>query len=169
MTTPDKPSYRKRVGYQGGLLGGFATLAAPLLVIANAATYDAIELRNAEDLQASLGQVIPDDTHDNNLLDDTVVVEYQGKEVVLYRALNGSKVTAVAYTVSQPGYSGEIFLIMGVNRNGEILGVRTISHTETPGLGDKIEAEKDDWVFSFDGLSFDKQPANRWAVKKDGG
>jgi electron transport complex protein RnfG len=169
MTTPVKPSYRKRVGYQGGLLGGFATLAAALLVIGNAATYDAIELRNAEDLQASLGQVIPDDTHDNNLLDDTVVVEYQGKEVVLYRALNGSKVTAVAYTVSQPGYSGEIFLIMGVNRNGEILGVRTISHTETPGLGDKIEAEKDDWVFSFDGLSFDKLPANRWAVKKDGG
>lgn len=169
MTTPVEPSYRKRISYQGGLLGGFATLAAALLVIGNAATYDAIEQRKAEDLQASLGQVIPDDIHDNNLLDDTVVLPYEGEEVVLYRGMNRTKVTAVAYRVSQPGYSGEISLIMGVNRNGEILGVRAISHTETPGLGDKIEAEKDDWVYSFDGLSFDKLPESRWAVKKDGG
>lgn len=169
MTTPVEPSYRKRVSYQGGLLGGFATLAAALLVIGNAATYDAIEQRKAEDLQVSLGQVIPEDIHDNNLLADTLVLQHEGNEIVSYRGLNGSEVTAVAYSVSQPGYSGEISLIVGVNRNGEILGVRTISHTETPGLGDKIEVEKDDWVFSFDGLSFDKLPESRWAVKKDGG
>ena len=169
MTAPVEPSYRKRIGYQGGLLGGFATLAAALLVIGNAATFDAIEQRKAEDLQSSLGQVIPDDLHDNNLLDDTLVLQHEGEEVVFYRGMNGPKVTAVAYNVSQPGYSGEIFLIMAVNRNGQILGVRTISHTETPGLGDKIEVEKDDWVLGFDGLSFDKLPESQWAVKKDGG
>ena len=169
MTTPVEPSYRKRISYQGGLLGGFATLAAALLVIGNAATYDAIELRKAEDLRASLGQVIPDDMHDNNLLDDRLVLQHEGTEVVLYRGMNGAEVTAVAYRISEPGYSGEISLIMGVNRSGEILGVRTISHTETPGLGDKIEVEKDDWIRSFDRLSFDKLPEGQWAVKKDGG
>jgi electron transport complex protein RnfG len=169
MTTPVEPSYRKRIGYQGGLLGGFATLAAALLVIGNAATYDSIEQRKAEDLQSSLAQVIPNEIHDNNLLDDKLVLQHEGKELVLYRGMNGAEVAAVAFGVSQPGYSGEISLIMGVNRNGEILGVRTISHTETPGLGDKIEVEKDDWVHSFDGQSFDKLPESKWAVKKDGG
>lgn len=169
MTTPLVPSYRKRVGYQAGLLGMFATLAAALLVGGNVATHDAIEQRKAEDLQFSLGQVIPDEIHDNNLLDDKLVLQHQGKDVVVYRGLTGPKVAAVAYGVSEQGYSGEISLIMGVNRNGEIIGVRIIAHTETPGLGDKIEVEKDDWVYSFDGLSFSKLPEEKWAVKKDGG
>lgn len=169
MTAVAEPSYRKRVGYQGGLLGMFATLAAALLVGGNVATHDAIEQRKAEDLQHSLAQVIPDGIHDNNLLDDKLILKHQEKEVVVYRGLTGNKVAAVAYGVSEQGYSGEISLIMGVNRNGEILGVRIISHTETPGLGDKIEVEKDDWVYSFDGLSLDRLPEEQWAVKKDGG
>jgi len=169
MTAVVEPSYRKRVGYQGGLLGMFATLAAALLVGGNVATYDAIEQRKAEDLQHSLAQVIPDGIHDNNLLDDRLVLKHQEKEVVVYRGLTGNSVAAVAYGVSEQGYSGEISLIMGVNRNGEILGVRIISHSETPGLGDKIEVEKDDWVYSFDGLSLEKLPEEKWAVKKDGG
>ncbi len=169
MTTVVEPSYRKRVGYQGGLLGMFATLAAALIVGGDIATHDAIEQRKAEDLQYSLGQVIPAVIHDNNLLDDKLVLQHQGKDVVVYRALKGPEVTAVAYGVSEQGYSGEISLIMGVNRSGEIIGVRIIAHTETPGLGDKIEVEKDDWVYSFDGLSFDKLPEQKWAVKKDGG
>mgnify|MGYP001820587286 FL=1 len=169
MTTVVEPSYRKRVGYQGGLLGMIATLAAALIVGGDIATHDAIEQRKAEDLQYSLGQVIPAVIHDNNLLDDKLVLQHQGKDVVVYRALKGPEVTAVAYGVSEQGYSGEISLIMGVNRSGEIIGVRIIAHTETPGLGDKIEVEKDDWVYSFDGLSFDKLPEQKWAVKKDGG
>ena len=169
MTTVIEPSYRKRIGYQGGLLGMFATLAATLLVAGNVATYDVIEQRKAEDLQYSLGQVIPDSIHDNNLLDDKLVLQHQGKDVVVYRGLKRPEVEAVAYGVQEQGYGGEISMIMGVNRDGELLGVRILSHTETPGLGDRIEVEKDDWVYSFDGLSFEKLPEKKWAVKKDGG
>lgn len=166
MTTVIEPSYRKRIGYQGGLLGMFATLAATLLVAGNVATYDVIEQRKAEDLQYSLGQVIPDSIHDNNLLDDKLVLQHQGKDVVVYRGLKGPEVEAVAYGVQEQGYGGEISMIMGVNRDGELLGVRILSHTETPGLGDRIEVEKDDWVYSFDGLSFEKLPEKKWAVRK---
>lgn len=169
MTTSVVPAYRKRVGYQGGLLGGFATLAAALLVIGNVATHDTIELRKAEDLRHSLSQVIPAAIHDNNLLDDKLVLNHEGKDVIAYRGLLGRKAVAVAYSVSSQGYSGVISIIMGIDHKGEILGVRILSHAETPGLGDKIEVEKDDWVYSFDGLSFDKLPEQRWAVKKDGG
>lgn len=47
--------------------------------------------------------------------------------------------------------------------------MRVISHTETPGLGDKIETAKSDWILGFDGLSLQKPDEQGWHVKKDGG
>lgn len=164
-----EPSYKKRITYQGALLAAFATLAATLLVMANLSTHATIQQRLNEDLQASLAQVIPDDMHDNNLLENRIHIEYQDKTVLVYQGIKDGDTTAVAYNVTGQGYAGEIALIMGVNANGEILGVRVLSHAETPGLGDKIEAQKDDWIFSFDGLSFNKLDRSRWHVKKDGG
>lgn len=169
MTTPKEPSYRRHVGYQGGLLGGFAMLATTLLVMGNVATYDTIERRQADDLRDSLSQVIPAALHDNNLLDDRLTLHDDDRDVVVYRGIKMLKTTAVAFSVSGHGYGGEISLIMGVNRDGEVIGVRVLSHSETPGLGDRIEVAKDDWVYGFDGLSFDKLPEEKWRVKKDGG
>lgn len=169
MNTTAQALYRKRIGYQGVLLGLFTTVTTALLVMGNVATYDTIEQRKAEDLLASLGQVIPHTIHDNNLLADQLTINHEGKDTVIYRGIQGTKVTAVAFGVSESGYSGEISLILGVNRNGELLGVRVISHTETPGLGDKIESRKTHWIFGFDGRSFDNLPKDKWAVKKDGG
>ena len=164
-----EPAYRKRVGYQGTLLGGFATLAATLLVMGNVATFDTIEQRVADDLQASLRQVVPDDMHDNNLLDNRLNIQHQHHDVIVYQGIKNHQVTAIAYGITGYGYAGEISLLMGVNAAGEILGVRVLAHAETPGLGDKIEEKKDDWIFRFDGLSFAKLAEDKWKVKKDGG
>jgi electron transport complex protein RnfG len=164
-----EPAYRKRIGYHGALLGGFATIAAAMLLMGNISTRTVIEQRLAEDLQASLSQVIPASLHENNLLDNRRSIRYRDRDVTVYQGIKNDKTTAVAYTVSNQGYAGEIVLMMGVNAEGEILGVRVISHTETPGLGDKMEVAKDDWIFSFNGLSFKKLAKDKWKVKKDGG
>jgi electron transport complex protein RnfG len=58
---------------------------------------------------------------------------------------------------------------MGVSRDGQLLGVRVLSHRETPGLGDKIEAAKATWIHAFEGKSLASPPPDKWAVKKDGG
>ena len=58
---------------------------------------------------------------------------------------------------------------MGVDSNGTLLGVRVIAHAETPGLGDKIEAGKSNWIFGFKGKSLNNPPEDKWLVKKDGG
>jgi len=42
-------------------------------------------------------------------------------------------------------------------------------HTETPGLGDKIEIKKSDWILSFNGKSLNNPAPSGWFVKKDGG
>ncbi|NCC28094.1 MAG: RnfABCDGE type electron transport complex subunit G, partial [Gammaproteobacteria bacterium] len=67
------------------------------------------------------------------------------------------------------GYAGPIQLLVSVLRDGSVGGVRVLFHHETPGLGDKIEERKSDWVLSFDGKSLSNPTPERWAVKRDGG
>jgi len=170
MTSAAEPTpYRNRISYQAGLLGGFATLAAALLAVGDFSTRDSIAERRADDIRASLSQVIPDRLHDNNLLQAPLTLTREGRPVLVYRATQQGQVSAVAYPVNGKGYSGTISIMMGVSAEGEIIGVRVLAHTETPGLGDKIEEKKGDWIFSFNGLSFDNTPDPQWAVKKDGG
>jgi Na+-translocating ferredoxin:NAD+ oxidoreductase subunit G len=59
--------------------------------------------------------------------------------------------------------------MMGVDGDGKLLGVRVIKHSETPGLGDKIEPAKGEWIHSFEGKFLGGPPAEKFAVKKDGG
>jgi electron transport complex protein RnfG len=170
MTTPRQPSYHQRVGYQAMLLGGFSTLATALLVVGNLATRDAIVERQREDLQQSLSQVIPGDHYDNNLLQHPLRLrDARDRLVTVYRGTRGMQVSAMAWEIGAQGYAGEIRLILGLDATGEVLGVRVLSHAETPGLGDRIEVEKDDWILGFNGLSLGDPPTEQWQVKKDGG
>ncbi len=170
MSTPDTPSYRQRVGYQAMLLGGFATFASVFLVSGNIATQDAIAERHKEDLLQSLSQVIPDNLYDNNLLDNVLeVTDQKDHSIKIYRGFKDSQVSALAWEISEQGFADEIKMIIGVNTAGEVLGVRVISHAETPGLGDKIEEKKSNWIFDFNGLSLGNPPLAEWKVKKDGG
>ncbi|WP_295543984.1 electron transport complex subunit RsxG [uncultured Thiohalocapsa sp.] len=168
-TTVANPGYRERVGYQAALLGGFAFVATALLVIGDLATRDAIAQREAEDLLASLSQVIPAGLHDNALLADAITLDTTDGALTVYRALRGLEVTGVAFETVGPGYAGPIRVLLGIGADGRVLGARVLSHTETPGLGDKIEVARDDWILRFDGKSLGEPPPERWAVQKDGG
>ncbi len=169
------PGYRNRLVYHGGLLGTMALLTSAALVIGNLETHDQIAQRLDEDMQASLRQVIPPNLYDNDLLQDSVLIaplnnnagDHTGVRV--FRARKQGHVVAVAFQLKASGYGGVINLIMGVNRKGEILGVRVISHAETPGLGDKIETQKSDWILGFNGRSLRKPDPAGWKVRKDGG
>jgi electron transport complex protein RnfG len=170
MSAP-KSAFRQSVQYAALLLGGFACLSTVLLVIGNQGTAEAIKLRQQEDLQTSLSEVVPATQYNNNLLDAPLgLIDATGHMVTVYRGKLDEKINALAWEISsQAGYSGEIRLLMSVNAKGEILGVRALAHAETPGLGDKIEANKSDWILKFNGLSLGNPPQDQWKVKKDGG
>lgn len=155
--------------YQGALLGGFCLVAALALATGERLTAPAIAEAARADLAASLDQVVPAALRENDMTADTVTVTGEAGPVVVYRARKGGEVTAVAYRVVGQGYGGDIALVMGVDRMGEILGVRVVQHAETPGLGDKIDARKSGWITAFTGRSRANTPDSRWAVKKDGG
>jgi len=163
------PSYRQRTMHHAMLLGGMAAITSALLVIANKQTYPDIELRRIEDMQRSLEQVVPPGIHSNDLIKDVIEVKFNNESKKVHIARSDGKVVAVAFDTIVKGYAGPIDVIVGINREGELLGTRVLSHNETPGLGDKIEPEKNSWIFGFKGLSLRNPGESQWKVKKDGG
>jgi len=159
---------RGKLFYQGLLLGGVALLTSAALAFASRATEADIKAAEAADLKQSLAQVLPGE-YDNDLLNDTITMPGEQGEILVYRARRAGKVEAVVYRVAGHGYAGNIVCVMGVSREGKVLGVRVIKHAETPGLGDKIEPAKAKWIFDFDGKFLGEPPLEKWAVKKDGG
>ena len=162
-------SFREKIGYQPLLLGAIALFASAALALASSATSGAIAAAEAKDLRDSLAEVLPPGMADNDFLKDTVDLEKEGKTVTIYRARKEGVVKAALFKVAQRGYAGDIQVLMAVDSEGRTLGVRVLKHTETPGLGDKIEIKKDPWIKSFDGKSLGDPTPEKWAVKKDGG
>lgn len=158
------------VWYQTVSLGAVTALAAGVLMFANLHTAPVIEGARALDIERSLAQVLPPDSFDNDLLSDTIMVDGpQGRLVKVHLARQAGQIRFVVFQMSGKGYAGPIDLVMGVDQSGQITGVRVTRHSETPGLGDKIEAQRDPWIHELAGKSLDNPTPERWAVKKDGG
>ena len=153
----------------------FSLLASTALSISYFVTKTPIEESDARAKRIFLNQVIPSNIYDNNLVKDTISVEPNPlignkKNIDIYRAKKNNQVIAVIIeTIAPDGYSGEIKTLVGIDQEDKILGVRVITHKETPGLGDYIEIEKSQWIKNFDLKSLDKMTEKEWAVKKDGG
>ncbi|SFB03626.1 electron transport complex subunit RsxG [Azotobacter beijerinckii] len=162
--------WRPQVAYQGLSLGLICALVALLLLVGNVMTRGTIADQQMQDRLATLRQVLPDALYDNNpLADGFKVQDEQLGEVEVFPARLQGKLTAVVFQGSNIGYGGPVNQMMAVDAQGKILGVRILSHKETPGLADKIEVSRSDWIKSFDGLSLDNTALDKWKVKKDGG
>ena len=160
----------QQVFRHGIILGTFCLGFGIVLAISDSITVDDIAARALEDRLNSLSQVIPASIHDNNLVADAITMKNErDKEITVYRAIREGKVTGVAYEIFGTGYAGQMKLMMGVDTQGKILGVRVLAHKETAGLGDKMEVKKGDWILRFTGLSLGNPPPDKWKVKKDGG
>ena len=163
---------RERVDYQGAMLGGMCTLIALLLMLGKLSTQDDIALRLEEDRLALLSQVLPTYYFDNSPFDDSVTISdsvFSPVPTEVYLAKLDGRVSAIVFQATIQGYGGAITLLMAIDTDGKVVGVRTLSHKETPGLADDIEISKSDWITTFNGLSIGNPPRSAWAVKKDGG
>lgn len=158
-----------------GLLAVFAALAAALLAFVHDTTRERIALEKRKAMLRSLYEIVPDERHDNDIVTDTITIPRaellgQDEPFTVYRARMGKNPVAVVMPVIAPdGYSGAIYMMVGVNTDGTVAGVRVVRHKETPGLGDPIDIEKSDWVTGFNGRSLVDPDSDHWKVKKDGG
>ena len=162
--------HRSNPVYLAVVLGGFCFIAALILASSYGATLAPIANRQKEDLQASLAKVIPATLHDNDLVKDAYVIKAEnGTEKTVYPAYKNGDFAAIAYQVSAVGYGGPIISIIGVDAQGTLLGAEVLQHTETPGLGDRIESSRGSWISQFFGKSLETPDLAQWKVKKDGG
>ncbi len=159
----------------GLLLAAMALIGVGLLAAVNDMTRERIAAQERQQLLDQLGQVLPADRYDNDLLQDVVNIEGQQalglkQAARVYRARRGGEPVAVIMEVIAPnGYNGDIALLVGIDTGGRVTGARVLRHRETPGLGDPIEKRRSDWIDGFQGRALGDPPAARWTVKKDGG
>jgi Na+-translocating ferredoxin:NAD+ oxidoreductase subunit G len=153
----------------------FSVLATAILASTYFLTRDAIKKSEDGEKLKLINQIVPSALYDNDIIKDTLSIpasELLGTEdtTLAYRArLKGEPSAVVLESVAPDGYSGRIWLILAVRSNGELAGVRVVTHKETPGLGDYIELPKSPWIKNFDGKSRAVYKDADWKVKKDGG
>jgi electron transport complex protein RnfG len=157
------------------LLGLFALVGTGIVALVFTTTEEPIAEAERSFMLRSLHAVIKPELHDNDIFNDMITVndpELLGttEPVPVFRARkNGQPVALAILPIAPQGYVGPIKLLVGIKRDGTVLGVRVISHRETPGLGDGIEVKRSDWILGFDGHSLRDPDSKNWAVRRDGG
>jgi Na+-translocating ferredoxin:NAD+ oxidoreductase subunit G len=168
------PDLTPAISKNAKILALFAIACTAAVGLVHLLTKDRIELQAQQQLIQQLNEIIQVKRHDNEMFRDCIIApEDNNTDLVIdviYRArLNNVPTAAAIKTVAPDGYSGNIELLIAINTDGSVSGVRTLLHKETPGLGDKIELRKSDWITKFAGKKLLDNNDNRWAVVKDGG
>ena len=155
------------------LLGLFAIIGTGLVALTFEQTKTPIAKSQRQALLRSLHQLVPETLHDNDIYKDFINVTDPLLGPNTHRVFRARKdsqpVAVVIEAVAPDGYKGNIFLLIAINNNGSLLGVRVVTHQETPGLGDPIEIARSDWITRFNGRSLNQPGKAGWQVKKDGG
>lgn len=126
-------------------------------------------------LEQSLAPALPGISFDGKVSESRLVIPpphgLPGPDpVIVYRVYRqGEPVAALVAVTARDGYAGPIRVLIGIGYDGRVTGVRILAHRETPGLGDRIEQGRSDWVYQFDGRSLDDPPLPAWRLQRDGG
>jgi electron transport complex protein RnfG len=144
------------------------------LLALRALTAERIAEQQRESTLRALAVLLPADFDNDPQADriDVVAPAWLGSEdaLTVRRARQGGRVQALLLEAVAPdGYNGDIRLLVGVDAEGRVIGVRVVEHHETPGLGDPIEIERGPWITGFDGRSLRDPTENAWRVRRDGG
>jgi electron transport complex protein RnfG len=165
---------KSEIGQSTVFLAGFALVGVMTLALANYWTKARIIENEQHTLLQRFSSIIDPKIYNNDLLKDKVLVPANelgsADAVTVYRARQDQKPVGALFVVTAPdGYSGRIQLAIGVDAHQAVTGVRVLKHKETPGLGDKIEVERSNWILGFNQKSLNNPALERWKVRKDGG
>jgi H+/Na+-translocating ferredoxin:NAD+ oxidoreductase subunit G len=156
-------------------LVAFALTFTLLMSVVYQITKEPIAQSEAAARTALFQQVVAQDRYDNDVLKDVISIEpsdllgNKKPSAANVARMNNEPVAVILEAIAHDGYSGKIKLLVAINHDGSISGVRVLTHSETPGLGDYIDIAKSKWIKLFDGESLTKTSDSKWAVKKDGG
>ncbi len=149
------------------VLGLITFVCALLLGVINSVTKDKIEQNGIETRNAAMSEIVPDaEFTDVEVPADFATPADKNQPVVsgVYQATLDGAEAGYCVEVNPKGFGGALKMIVGINADGTVAGIKVTEASETPGLGAKAQSDKN-WVAQFAG-----QPADgSLAVSKDGG
>ena len=150
-------------------------LAGLLIVTAFQVTLPRIQHHQGEVMQVAIREVLKSparfDTlylHDGSLVKTLPAgVSAKGLErVFLGYDANGKRI-GFAVSAAENGFQDLVTLMYGYDATAhKLIAMKVIANKETPGLGDKIELEKSNWIRSFNGKSLGNPGMEKWRVKR---
>ncbi len=162
----------------------FAMVTAGVIAVVQYNTKQQIIENIAQAQARALYEITPKNTLDNDLLRDkldltashlrsTMNLNALGKlpsgASAHFAKKDGLVHTIIFPVISPNGYTTDIHMLVGIKLDGTLAGVRVVNHKETPGLGDKVEIKKSNWINDFAGKSLHNPNKDNWKVEKDGG
>ena len=147
------------------VLTGVTVIAGALLGYVNELTKGPIAEANAKALSDAIALVVPG--FDNNPADAPESFELNGATYKIYKATKGGEFIGAAVESSANGFGGALNVLVGFDKEGNIIDYSLLSHAETPGLGSKAA----DWFKKGQkGDITGKNPGKgALVVKNDGG
>ncbi len=147
------------------VLTGITAIATGLLAYVNQLTAGPIAEANAKALSDAIAVVVPG--FDNNPAEAPETIELNGASYLIYKAMKGDEFIGAAVQSSTNGFGGALTVLVGFDKEGNIIDYSLLSHAETPGLGSKAA----DWFKKgakgdITGKNPGKEPL---VVNKDGG
>ena len=128
-------------------------------------TKEPIEKALTAKKMAAIEEVVP--AFNNLPSEEEIKIPFEGDTLRFYPAKMDEEVVGYAIeTYTNKGFSGNIKLMVGLLPDGSIYDIAVIKHSETPGLGDKMDKSKSDFSLQFIG----ENPGEfNVMVTKDGG
>ena len=147
------------------VLTGVTVIAGALLGYVNVLTKGPIAEANAKALSDAIALVVPG--FDNNPAEAPETIELNGATYKIYKATKGGEFIGAAVESSANGFGGALNVLVGFDKEGNIIDYSLLSHAETPGLGSKAA----DWFKKGQkGDITGKNPGKgALVVKNDGG
>lgn len=167
------------------VLTGISLFAAAALASVYSLTKEPIDESKVAKQQSAIEQVLPE----FDSLDAPFDVEIDEMQIAVIKAFNanGDFVGAAVESFSNNGFNGQVRVMIGFDKNGEILNYSVLDQKETPGLGTKmldwfkpqVAAEKSllEKIFGFEVASVERNSSivgknpgkNKLQVAQDGG
>jgi electron transport complex protein RnfG len=161
---------------KGGLtLATIGAICAALVAATFLRTRDRIATNEQAWLEKSLKRALAGLFFEGSVSESMLVIRARhdlpgSDDVIIYRLFAEELPVAALFAVTaRDGYAGPIRVLVGIEYDGTVTGIRILEHRETPGLGDQIVSSRSDWVFQFDGHSLGNPDIAGWSLKRDGG
>lgn len=117
------------------VLTGVTVVAGALLGYVNELTKEPIAQANAKALSDAIAIVVPG--FDNNPAEAPETIDLNGATYKIYKATKGGEFIGAAVESAANGFGGALNVLVGFDKEGNIIDYSLLGHAETPGLGSK--------------------------------